>query len=137
MHGLKHRWIVSFRIEIGGWRDANRPGDGWTQIGKDVTKQIRANDYIEPVRVQHKVRGENIDVIFVGSYFGVEFADLFYALVPEGHSDSDAIRLCSGGQVTFWSLVSQREGERAIRKISEFLVEVLPRAETQRREASR
>src|SRR5574340_1309652 len=43
VHGLEHRRELAFRIEIGGWRYAYRSGYGRTQIGENVTEQIRAD----------------------------------------------------------------------------------------------
>src|SRR5262249_48653310 len=93
MHRLEHRRKFTFRIQIGRRSNPDRTHDRGSQIGKYVAKQIRTDNDIEPIRMANEVRGENIDVILVGSHVGIFRGELLEALIPERHSENDAVRL--------------------------------------------
>src|SRR6185312_14273730 len=56
-------------------------------------------DHVEPVRMQHEIRGKNIDVIFVPLHLGEFLRHRLHALVPIGHRDGDAVGFRGRGQV--------------------------------------
>ena len=69
------------------------------EVGEDVAEQVRADDDVEPVGVQHEVRGEDVDVVLVGPDVRILRGHRPEALVPVRHGDRDAVRLGRRGHV--------------------------------------
>ena len=65
VHRLEHRREKAGRIDVARRRDADGAGAGRAEIGEDVAEQIGADHDVEPVRMQHEIRGENVDVVLV------------------------------------------------------------------------
>jgi hypothetical protein len=70
MHRLEQRREIAFRIEVGRGRDADGAGAGRAEVREDVAEQVGGHHDVEPVRIAHKVSGEDIDVKLVGAYSG-------------------------------------------------------------------
>src|SRR5215470_14150492 len=71
VHRFKHRWVLPFGVKIGGGSHANRTCHGRPKIRENITEEIRSNNYIKPVRMPHKMRGQKVDVILVRSYIRI------------------------------------------------------------------
>ncbi|KCB33435.1 hypothetical protein L541_1548 [Bordetella hinzii CA90 BAL1384] len=110
MDGLEQRRELALGIEIGRGRDADGAGAGRPEIGKDVAEQIRGHHHIEPVRMLHKVRAQDVDVVLVPAHVRILRGDIGHALIPPGHGDRNAIGLGRRGQVLA-ALARQLEGE--------------------------
>src|SRR5947209_112061 len=65
VHRLEQRGKLAFRVDVAGRRNADRAGAGGTKVRENVAEEVRGNDDVEPIRMQHEVRGENVDVILV------------------------------------------------------------------------
>ena len=65
VHRLEHRREIAVRIDVARRRDADGAGAGRAEIGEDVAEQIGADHDVEPVRMQHEIRGEDVDVVLV------------------------------------------------------------------------
>ena len=53
------------RVDVGARGDADGAGAGGPEVGQDVAEQVAGHDDVEPVGVQHEVRGEDVDVELV------------------------------------------------------------------------
>ena len=62
--GSNKRGIL-FRVDVAARCDTDRAGAGRTEIGQDVAKQVGGDHHVEPVRVQHEMRRQDIDVVLV------------------------------------------------------------------------
>jgi hypothetical protein len=91
MNGLKHGWKFLFGIEIRGRRDADRSDDSGTQIGENVAEKIGTHDNIKPIRVPHKMCGQDIDVELVRDDLREFSRHRMKALIPKGHGVNDAV----------------------------------------------
>ena len=111
VHRLEHRREIAFRIDVARRRDADGAGAGRTEIGEDIAEQIRADHDVEPVRMQHEVRGENVDVVLVPLHLRIILRHRLHALVPIGHRDRDAVGLGRRGQVLLRPRLRQLERE--------------------------
>jgi len=60
--GFEHGRKFSFRIEIRGGSNANGSNYGWTQVGENVPEKVGAHHDIKPIRVPHKMCGQDIDM---------------------------------------------------------------------------
>src|SRR5438067_881604 len=109
VHRLEHRRVFALGIDVGRRRDTDRTDAGRTEIGQDVAEQIRTDEDIEPIRMAHEMRGQDVDVVLVGLDLGIVLADRGEALVPERHCMDDAVRLGRRGDVLFARL-RQLEG---------------------------
>ena len=65
LHRLEHRRIIALRVEVGRRRDANRACAGRAEVGQDIAEQVGADHDVEPVRMRHEVRGQDVDVVLV------------------------------------------------------------------------
>ena len=43
------------------------PVQAGPEVGEDVAEQVRADDDVEPVRMQHEMRRQDVDVVLVAS----------------------------------------------------------------------
>ena len=111
MHGLEHRREIAFRVDVARRRDADGAGAGGAEIGEDVAEQIGADHDVEPIGMQHEVRGEDVDVILVPLHFRIVLRHRLHALVPIGHRDRDAVGFGRRGQVLLRSRLRQIERE--------------------------
>src|SRR3984893_13594018 len=102
---------MPFRVDVARRRDADGAGAGRPEIRKNVAEQVRADHDVEPVRMQHEIRGENVDVIFVPLYLGVVFGHRLDAFVPIRHGDRNAVGLRRRGQVLLGPRLRQFERE--------------------------
>ena len=109
VHGLEHTRQLTFGVDIGRRRDTDRTCYRRTEIGQDVSQQITAHDHVEPVRMQHEVGREYIDVVLVGADVGVILRDRPEALVPEGHGMDDTVGLRCRGDMFRIALSCQLE----------------------------
>src|SRR5207245_10406417 len=76
---------------------------------QNVAEQIGSDDHIEPVGMSDEVGAQNIDVILIGFDLGIVFGNRGEALIPEWHSEHDAVRLgCRRHLIP--ALLSQLEG---------------------------
>ena len=93
MHRLEHGGPFLSGVEIRRRCDADGPGHRRPQIGKDVAEEVGAHHNVEPVRMQHEVGGEDVDMelrrpdVRVAPLRGCE------PFVPVGHRVHDAIGL--------------------------------------------
>ena len=76
------------------------PAMAGPEVGEDVAEEVRAHDHVEPVRVLHEVRGEDVDVVLVGLDVGI----LRLAMAAKRSSQygmvmDDAVRLGGRGDV--------------------------------------
>ena len=62
----KHRSGSKFLEVECRWAAAGR-----SEIGQDIAKEIRGHDHVEAIRIQHELRGQDIDVIFVPTDIGI------------------------------------------------------------------
>src|SRR5438309_10897855 len=85
VHRLKHRRILTLRIEICGRGNANRTYDGGTQVREDVTEQIRSDNDVEPVWMPHEVRGQDVDVVLVRPNVRKFICYGSETFIPKGH----------------------------------------------------
>ena len=86
------------------------PAHRRAEIGQDVAEQVGADDDVEPVRMLHEMRGQDVDVELVGADVRVIRLHRREALVPERHGVDDAVRLGRGGDVLLRPLARQLEG---------------------------
>src|SRR6266566_3960131 len=110
MDWLKHRGIFFFWVEIRRRGDTYRSHDRRAKIGKNVPEEIRTHDNIEPVRMAHKMGGQNIDVILICTDFRVVRRHCVKTFIPERHGMDDSIGFGGRGKVLL-SAASQIEGE--------------------------
>ncbi|CSS33705.1 Uncharacterised protein [Shigella sonnei] len=84
---LEERRESAFRIQVGGWGNANGAGAGRAKIGKDIAKQIGRHHHIEAFRLHHKTRAENINMLLVPADLRVILGHCFHSLIPVRHAD--------------------------------------------------
>ena len=111
VHRLEHRREIAFRIDVARRRDADGAGAGGAEIGEDVAEQIGADHDVEPIGMQHEVRGEDVDVILVPLHFRIVLRHRLHALVPIGHRDRDAVGLGRRGQMLLRARLREIERE--------------------------
>ncbi|MNW67374.1 hypothetical protein D3C74_459550 [compost metagenome] len=85
----------AFGIDVGAGGNANGSGHRRTEIREDIAKEVRSDHHIKPVRMQDKVRGQDIDMEFIHRYTGVIFGHRGHAGVPVWHGDGNAVGLGS------------------------------------------
>ena len=110
MNGLKQRWELSFRVEIGRWCQANGAGGCRTQIRQNITKQITGDHHAKAVWLQHKACRQNINVLLVGHHIWVVLTHHICAFVPPRHAHGDAVALGCNGEVLSLALARFFEG---------------------------
>src|SRR6185436_8564178 len=111
VHRLEDRRVEPFRIDVARGGDADRAGGRGAEIRKDVAEQVRGDDYVEAVRVQHQLDAQAVDVVLVGLEARIVLLHLGEALVPVRHGDRDAVRLGARGDVL---LARLRQLERVL-----------------------
>ena len=121
VHRFEHRGVVALGVDVGRRRDANAAGHRRPEIGKNVAKQIRANDHIEPIWMLDKVGGEDVDMKLVGRDVGIAARDLVEPFVPVRHRVNDTVRLGCRREVAFGPALCELEG------IGENAVDAVPR----------
>ena len=99
VHRLEARRKFAFRIQVCRGRDADGAGTCGAEIGKNIAEKIGADDDIKPIRMLHKMRGENIDMVLRGLDVRIFRRHFLEALIPVRHGDSDAVRLGRRGDV--------------------------------------
>ena len=111
MDRLEHRGILALRVDVARRRHADRAGERRAEVGEDVAEQVGADHHVEPVRVAHEMRRQDVDVILVRLDVRVLLAHLGEALVPEWHGVDDAVRLGGRGHVLLLRRAGEVEGE--------------------------
>jgi hypothetical protein len=111
VHRFEHRWILAFRVDIAGRRNADGAGARRTQVREDIAEQIRRDHDVERIGLQHEQRGENVDVELVPLHVGIALRHRLHALVPVRHGDGDAVRLRRGREMLLRRLLRQLERE--------------------------
>ena len=99
MHRFEHRGEHPLRVDVGTGGNADGPSHRRSQIRQDVAEQVGTDNDIEPIRVLHEVRAQNIDVVLVGTDVGILRGHLGEAFVPVWHGVDDAVRLGGGRDV--------------------------------------
>ena len=94
MNRLEQTGMNSFWIDIGRRRNADCPGTGGTEVGKNIAEQVTSDNNVEPIGMQNKIRAQNINVIFVDLHLWIIRGHLGDSLIPVWHADKQAVRLC-------------------------------------------
>src|ERR1700758_4828784 len=68
---FEHRWVLPFGVKIRGRSHANGTCHGRPKIRENITEEIRADDNIDPVRMPHKMRWQDVYVILVSSHIRI------------------------------------------------------------------
>ena len=110
MHRFEQRREVPIRIQVGRRCDSDGPRACRAEIGEDVAKQVGCHHHIKALRTEHKARGQDIDVVFVGAHLGVMTSHGFHPLVPVRHADRDPVGLGRRGQVLLRPALGKLEG---------------------------
>ena len=87
------------------------PVQAGPEVGEDVAEQIRRDDDVERVGLEHEQRRQDIDVELVPLDVGEVLRHRLHALVPVRHRDRDAVRLGRRGEVLLRRLLRQLERE--------------------------
>src|SRR5262249_42266132 len=87
VHGLGERGKDPVRVDVAGGRDADGAGGGGAEVGQDVAEEVRGDDHVEALRVEHDLDGQAVDVVLVGLHLGKLLAHGREALVPVRHGD--------------------------------------------------
>src|SRR6185503_3805325 len=62
VHGLEERRKGAFGVDVSGRRDGDGAGAGGPEVRENVAEEVGGDDDVEPVRVLHEVRAEDVDV---------------------------------------------------------------------------
>ena len=108
---LEQRGKIAGGVDVGRWCHTDGAGAGRAKIRQDVAEQVRGHDNIEPVRMQHEIRCQYVDVILVDINIRIGFRHFGDSFVPIGHGDRDAIRLGGRGEVLFRPALRKVEGK--------------------------
>ena len=92
VHRLEHRRALLRRVQVRRRRDADRPGDRGSKVGEDVAEQVRPHHHVEPLRLQHELGGQRVDVFAVEAHVRVQRGALGHDLVPERERVHDPVR---------------------------------------------
>ncbi len=57
---LDERGKSPIRIRVGGRSDPNRPGDGRRGLGEQIPQKVRADDYVEALRLKNDLGGRGV-----------------------------------------------------------------------------
>ncbi len=93
VHRFEQRRELTWRVQVGRRRYSDGAGARGAEVGQDVAEQVGRDHDVEPLRVQHEVGGQDVDVVLAGVHVGVGSRHLGEALVPVRHRDEDAVGL--------------------------------------------
>ncbi|MNG00114.1 hypothetical protein D3C84_830390 [compost metagenome] len=93
MYWLKHGRIFFLRVYVCGRRNGNSACAPWTQVRKNVAKQVRADHYVKMLRHTDKICRQDIDMVLVDVYVWVVFSYFRDSTVPIRHGMVNAVRL--------------------------------------------
>ncbi len=93
MHRFEQRGKAPFGVGVRRRRLPDRACQRSTKVGQDVAEEIGAHHDVEPVRVLHKVRTQDVDVELVLSHVRTCLADCRDVLVSPAHGEGDAFDL--------------------------------------------
>ena len=96
---LEQRRDRAIGVDVAARRDADRAGAGRAEIGEDVAEQVGGDDDVEAIGVHHELRGQDVDMIFVGAHVRIARRHRLDPPVPPRHGDGDAVGLGRRGQV--------------------------------------
>ena len=85
--------MLAVRVEVGRRREAHAAGHRRAEIREDIAEQVAAHHHVEPVRMLHEVRAQDIDMVALGLHVRVLRGGSGEALVPIGHGVDDSVRL--------------------------------------------
>ena len=74
VHGFEQRRKLAVGVQVRRRRDADRARTGRPEIRQDVAEQVRRDDDVEAVRLQHEARAQDVDVLLVDGDVGIAFA---------------------------------------------------------------
>src|SRR5690242_7891974 len=97
MNWLEHGRKFFFRIEICRRGDAYRTDNRRAEIGKNVAEEIRTYNDIKPVRMPHKMSGQDVDMVLIGADSRIIGRHLVEAFIPERHGMDDPVGFCGRG----------------------------------------
>src|SRR5262249_58128146 len=83
---------AAFRIEIGAGRNAQTALQRPTQIGQDVTEEIRTHNHIEAFRLQHEAGGKRVNMVWSHRDVRIIARDFAADLVPHDHRVLHGVR---------------------------------------------
>src|ERR1700730_4049239 len=92
VHGLEHRGEFFLGVQIRGRSDADGTNYCRPEVGKDISKKVRAYNDVKPVRMTYKMSRKDVDMILIRSNVGIFGGNFHEALVPERHGVDNAVR---------------------------------------------
>ena len=107
---LEHRREAALGIDIGGRRDAEAAGQRAGEIGQDVGVQVRRDDRVEALRLQHHAHRHGVDQHLVPGDVREFLRDLGGDLVPHHHAVALRVRLRDDRQELARARLRQPEG---------------------------